>query len=218
MRDIVWYSEKNTIDTYNNSRLMRKESLLLDTWERGNWRLFVNLATSDPSPTPELLKFVFSFYDEIPDPDLKYELAVLSYMHYGDRLPEVRKAIRALRNYKNRYLPEWLQTQEKIKVYRAGDEPIEKARCRISWTSSREVAEWVLYVWKPCTKKYLYQGEIETKNIIAYTDALKEEEIMQYRSVKNIISLPVDDELFRYDLHQDETMRRGSEKKRGCDE
>ena len=36
MRDIVWYSEKNTIDTYNNSRLMRKESLLLDTWERGN--------------------------------------------------------------------------------------------------------------------------------------------------------------------------------------
>ena len=104
-------------------------------------------------------------------------------------VPLVRKCVREALKYRPKNaLPEEILSQKEITIYRAGEEPIEKAKYRISWTSDIEVARKFLYVYNysKYRAKYLYKGVIKTDKIIAYYNEREEHEILQYRNVQNI--------------------------------
>lgn len=215
MRDIFYYDGKPHLDDYASNKLMSLKNLLLDMWASKRWELFVNTAVSLSDISPELYEFVFTFFDEIPDDSLRYYLAIMAYVQWGDHLPVVREAVQSFKDYKNAYIPEWMQYRETVTVYRAADERMKDAPHRLSWTLSKDVAEWVLYEWKPNTKKYLYKAEIRVSDIIAYVNVLGEEEVIQFDSVTNIKRLPVDKSKFRYDLHKNDRRNRKESRKNG---
>lgn len=130
----------------------------------------------------------FKYYECLPD-HLKYQTAISAYSKNGDMVPLVRKCIREALKYRPKNaLPEEILSQKEITIYRAGEEPIEKAKYRISWTSDIEVARKFLYVYNysKYRAKYLYKGVIKTDKIIAYYNEREEHEILQYRNVQNI--------------------------------
>ena len=151
---------------------------LLEYREAGNWEKFTDLALAVYEVMPE----AFFFYDEIPD-SLKYDFAVQAYLHHGDSIPAVRKAVRGARKYGKPTLPPELQEQEEITIYRAGEEDIEKCKYRISWTTGLEVAYFFLNEYQHRHANHLYRAKIKTADIIAYTDERNEKEVMQYRKV-----------------------------------
>lgn len=161
-----------------------------------NWNKFVEQATH----WPEFYPLTFKFFDKIENEKLKYEFALDAYQHRGDHVPIVRHAVRKCAKFKKENLPEEYQLPEELKkaesitVYRAGEESIEKARYRISWTTSKETAEWFMYKWRGRHAHNLYQGIINPEKVIAYIDDRKESEILQYADVRDIIALPVDAE------------------------
>ena len=75
---------------------------------------------------------------------------------------------------------------EVFTVYRAGEEPIDKAKFRISWTLSEAVALFFLNEYGKRHASHLYRGKIRREKVIAYTNTRNEEEIMQYRNVFDI--------------------------------
>lgn len=154
---------------------------LLGHRNRGEWEQFITTALS----IYEVMPLAFSFYEEVPD-SMKYDFAVSAYINHGDSIPAVRKAIRGARRYGEPDLPPELAAQEAITVYRAGEEPIAKAPCRISWTTSRETALFFLreYIGRHAT--HLYRAKIKPERVIAYTNARNEKEILQYRGVYDI--------------------------------
>lgn len=97
---------------------------LLAARRSGDWDGFITLALACYEVMPE----AFHFYDEAPK-SLKYNLAAGAYMNHGDRLPEVRKAVRSLPKYPRPPLPADLAGADAVTVYRAGEEPIDKV-CR----------------------------------------------------------------------------------------
>ena len=78
-----------------------------------------------------------------------------------------------------------------IEVYRAGEESLDKAAYRISWTTSIDVARWfydraVTFQWP---QRHIYKGIFKPEKIIWYTDGRKEKEVMQYNGVRNIVEI-----------------------------
>lgn len=124
-------------------------------------------------------------FEELPD-CLKYTAIIRAYLENdGHKIPAIRKKVRELKKYGKPDLPEWIKSQKEITIYRAGEEPIEKAKYRISWTTDLEEAKRILNrQWN--TAKYLYKGVIRTDKIITYTNEADEHEVMQYRNVRNI--------------------------------
>lgn len=155
-------------------------------WEcrtAGDWEGFVELALCNP----RFLPFTFSYYDKVPD-KLKYSFAIEAYTHRGDSMPSVRKAVRTARRYGSPELPANLANQDFITVYRAGEEPIDKAKYRISWSTELEVAEFfhrrnIEFIRRP---SHIYQAKIKPESCIAYTNERQEHEIMQYRKVFDV--------------------------------
>ena len=157
------------------------ELQLLECRRLGKWEQFIELALC----RYEIMPLAFSYYAEVPD-GMKYNFCTEAYIHHGDSLPAVRKAVREALKYGKPALPDELAGQEEITVYRAGEEPIEKAKYRISWTASKETALFFLNDWSGRHAAHLYTGKIKPEKIIAYTNAREEKEIMQYRSVYGI--------------------------------
>lgn len=164
------------------ARLWRAYKLpqLLEYAHKKEWEKFTEMALC----VYEVMPDAFKHYDEIPD-RLKYNFAVDAYVHHGDSVPAVRAAVRNALKYGKPKLPQSIAKKDVITVYRAGEEPIEKAKYRISWTTKRKVAEWFFYEYskRAC---HLYRAQIKTEDIIAYTNCRKENEVMQYRKVFNI--------------------------------
>lgn len=148
-----------------------------------DWKDFIDFSTAFPAVLP----WAFLYYDYVPD-DLKYNFAIDAYTCAGDHIPAVRQAVRLARRYGSPNLPEELQSLDWITVYRAGEEPIAKAKYRISWTTDREKAVWfhnrnLEYLHRPSS---VYRAKIRPGDCIAYTDARKEREVMQYRKVFDV--------------------------------
>lgn len=154
---------------------------LIELKNARKWEEFIDLALI----RWEVMGLAFQFYDEVPD-ELKYNFAVEAYTHHGDSMPVVRKAVRGARKYGAPVLPEELREQAIITIYRAGEEPIDKARYRISWTTDLEKAVWFYSEYIGRHAKHIYRGEIKTADIIAYTDDRGEHEVMQYRKVFDV--------------------------------
>ncbi len=175
------------IDYYeylDNNYMITKESLfpeLMGYMKAKDWDRFIDLALCRYEIMPE----AFAFYDRIPDA-LKYDFAISAYTHHGDSIPGVRKAVRGALKYGKPTLPDELITAKEIIVYRAGEEPINKAKYRISWTTDKAVADFFLKRYCKKHAKYLYKGKINPEKIIAYVDDREEREIMQYRNVYDV--------------------------------
>lgn len=163
----------------------RLEPLLMEHRQRGEWDKFTSMALA----CYEVMPLAFSFYDEVPD-SMKYSFCTEAYTHHGDSIPAVRKAVRGALKYGKPTLPENIAGQEEITVYRAGEEPIEKAKYRISWTTDIDTALFFLNDYIGRHAAHLYTGKIKPEKIIAYTNDRNESEIMQYGSVYDIQELP----------------------------
>lgn len=176
---------KQFFDIQQRKTIEQNTPKLMEYRERGQWQDFIDLALC----VWQLLPFAFRFYNEIPD-SMKYNFAISAYTHHGDQIGAVRKAVRSAGRYGKATLPEELTDAKTVEIYRAGEEPIEKAKFRISWTTDLKIANFFLneYTWRHAT--HLYKGTIRTQDIIAYTDEREEREVMQYGKVFDIIELP----------------------------
>ena len=159
---------------------------LIEADERHDWEKVCDLIMLTPEIMSAGLKYV---YDHLPD-DLKFTLPVECYAQNGDRMPVVRKYVRQARKYApiEKRIPPELQKKSVVEIYRAGDEPIELAKYRISWTTDLKVAQWFYDRALLCEQspRHLYKGSIKPNQIIWYIDDREEREIMQYGSVHDI--------------------------------
>ena len=172
----------------NAMRDVAMKNKLQDSISKGDWSDFCGTLTICSRQVME--EFFIKYYSQVPD-ELKYSLVTDLYICVGDSIPAVRKALRGALKYGKPTLPPELEGMNEITVYRGGTENIGKATYRISWTLSREKAEW--FADRNCLAGFpyhLYKGVISRDKIIAYTDRREEQEIMQYRNVRKIEELP----------------------------
>jgi len=130
------------------------------------------------------------YFDLFPD-DRKYEYLLYTYTHGGDNMSFVRKEIRRARHYGNPEFPPELDGQEVLTVYRAGAEPIDRAKLSLSWTLDLDKAIWFknakeLMRLGDC---HIYQAKIKKDKVLAYTDIREEKEVIQYRNVFDIVDI-----------------------------
>lgn len=159
----------------------RNLPILYEAYKNKDWEEFVTIGLTRYEVMPE----AFRFYKEVPD-DMKYNFAVSAYQHHGDSIPAVRKAVRSARKYGAPSFPEDLEGVEVFTVYRAGEEPKDKAKYRISWTLDKEMALFFMNEYGNRHASHLYRAKIRREDVIAYSNDRKEEEIMQYRKVYDI--------------------------------
>jgi len=157
------------------------EPILLEHFYNEDWEMFMHIGLT----VYQVMPIAFALYDYIPN-EYKYDFCTKAYTHHGDSIPAVRKAVRGALKYGKPKLPQEMADAEYITVYRAGEEPIEKAKYRISWSASKEVAEFFLNTYLGKHAKHLYKGKIKPNKIIAYTNDRSEQEIMQYANVYDI--------------------------------
>lgn len=139
---------------------------------------------------PEMMEIGLIYaYKYLPD-EYRFSIPTDCYTHVGDHFPTVRKYVRQAIKYApiEKRIPASMIAMPEITVYRAGREPLDKARYRISWTDKPEKAKWfyerALYYGAP--ECHLYRGVIRPEKIIRYTDDRNESEVMQYNSVRDI--------------------------------
>lgn len=125
------------------------------------------------------------YYDEIPE-NFRRELVLGSYVNNGWKLQAVREAVKKLSCNGLNELPDEYAGKEKITIYRAGYESIDKVNEGLSWSLDEEKAIYFL------ERKYyfhqnvhLYQACIFPKNVISYQDET-EKEVIQYRKIFDV--------------------------------
>lgn len=147
-----------------------------------DWESFSTLVQSVYEIMPEAFEF---FYDDMPT-EYRRDFVIGCYMHNGDSLPEVRKAVKDLPSGEAYSLPDNLRDANYLTVYRAGEEEPGEAARRISWTLREEVARFFMYEYAGRHAQRLYAAKIRPADVIAYTDERKEAEILQYLGVYEI--------------------------------
>lgn len=179
-----------TYNEYYNRQYKRTQKKyfpeLMKYYRLGKWQEFIDLTLSVPELMP--IAFDCGVYDAVPD-ELKYQFAIDAYIHHGDEIPVVRKAVREAARYGKAALPAELASRDAITVYRAGEEDITKAKYRISWTTDIKIAMFFLTEYRGRHARFLYCGRIRPADIIAYCDDREEKEVMQYGKVFNIWTL-----------------------------
>lgn len=182
-----------TIPEYKRRQFLRSRNFWLPEMhglaKSGKWEKFVDYTLVHYEIMPDAFRL---YYDDVPD-NLKYNFAIEAYSHHGDSMAVVRKAVRNARKYGEPILPEEIAISKVITVYRAGEEPIHKAKYRISWTIDPEVALFFFDQWRNAHAEHLYRGKIKTSKIIAFNDDRHEKEIMQYGNVYDIQEIKKDD-------------------------
>ena len=157
--------------------------------EYEDWEKVAGLIELNPDIMAEGLELV---YRRLPD-QYKYSIPTNCYTHNGDRMPIVRKYVRQARRYApiEKRIPAEMIGLPEVEIYRAGEEPIDKAAYRISWTTSLDIAKWFYdrAVARRHPQIHLYKGIIKPEKIIWYTDGRQEKEVMQYNNVRNIVAL-----------------------------
>ena len=157
--------------------------------EYEDWEKVASLIKLNPDIMAEGLELV---YRRLPN-QYKYSIPTSCYTHNGDRMPIVRKYVRQARRYApiEKRIPAEMIGLPEVEIYRAGEEPIDKAAYRISWTTSLDIAKWFYdrAVARRHPQIHLYKGIIKPEKIIWYTDGRQEKEVMQYNNVRNIVAL-----------------------------
>ncbi len=140
---------------------------------------------------------IFSFLEDIMPAEVKRKIALEHYTHHGDQYPIIRKHVRnSLKarpeNWREK-LPEAVRHLDSFTVYRAGLESPDKAKYSLSWTLSRDVAEWFANRQKFLYGQlgHIYKATIAAEKVIAFDNGRNEFEIIQYRNVKNVEEIPM---------------------------
>lgn len=153
---------------------------------------------------------IFSFLEDIMPAEVKRKIALEHYTHHGDQYPIIRKHVRnSLKarpeNWREK-LPEAVRHLDSFTVYRAGLESLDKAKYSLSWTLSRDVAEWFANRQKFLYGQlgHIYRATISAEKVIAFDNGRNEFEIIQYRNVKNIEEIPMQGYSEGYQLYLDD--------------
>ena len=161
----------------------------IEAIEYEDWEKVSGLIELNPDIMAEGLELV---YHHLPD-QYKYSIPVQCYTHNGDHMPIVRKYVRQARKYApiEKRIPAGMIGLPEIEVYRAGEESLDRAAYRISWTTSLDVAKWFYdrAAARLQPQRHIYKGVIKPEKIIWYTDDRQEKEVMQYNSVRSIIEI-----------------------------
>ena len=150
----------------------------------------------NPETASEMLKQRYGKFS----PEKRFEVALYHYKDGGDHIGIIRQIIR--RSLKLRdpnwreELPESVRDLNEFTVYRAACDSPERVVGSLSWTLSKDIAEWfVLYnnqnagVQLP---QRIYKATIPADKVIAYLGGRDEFEILQYRGVKDIKTIPIE--------------------------
>ncbi len=166
--------------------LMKK---LIDAMRNSDWEAISSLIILNAHIMPVGLEAVYRI---LPN-EYKFSIPTECQTHHGDSIPTVRKYVRQARKYApiEKRIPAEMIALPEVEVYRAGEEPIDKAAYRISWTTSLDVAKWFYDRAKTfrCPQRHIYRGVIKPEKIIWYTDGRHEKEVMQYNNVRDIVEL-----------------------------
>lgn len=162
--------------------------------QKKDWKEFEKVTYYDAENAVMLL---YLHEQNLPK-EVKCRIALHHYVHHGDLSSIIRKYVRMALPYRpenwREALPETVRNLDSFVVYRAGSEPIEKAKYSISWTLLLDTAEWFAARhkhYRPQEKQHLYRATISADKVIAYLDDCGEFEIVQYRNVKNVEELPI---------------------------
>jgi len=165
----------------------------MNAYREKDWATFETVSCSDVETAAMLL----SCCKNVAPKEVLCKIALYHYIHHGDYFPIIRKYVRMALPYRSKdwrdNLPESVRELKTFVVYRAGNEPIEKAKYSISWTLLPDVAEWFAARhehYHPDEKRHLYRATISADKVIAYINERYEFEIVQYRNVKNIEEIP----------------------------
>lgn len=150
-----------------------------------NWQAFSSSVQAAYEVMPEAFEL---FYPDMPA-EYRREFVVGCYINHGNNVEGCRKAVCALEKGGATELPEEYRQLDSITVYRAGDEPIEEAARRISWTLDFDRACWFLSEYNGRHAQHLYQADLNTSDVIAYTNERSEAEVLQYMSVYNVMEI-----------------------------
>lgn len=187
--DVLMYDmEEEMADRYIRAywKLMPQldEAAKNDDWEKVDSLIVLN-----PEIMEDGLKRVYLL---LPD-EYKYSIPIDCLTHHGDHMPGIRKYVRQARKYApiEKRIPAEMIGLPEIEIYRAGEEPLDKAAYRISWTTSLDVAKWFYdrAVARQQPQRHIYKGIIKPEKIICYTNDRQEQEVMQYNSVKDIVEI-----------------------------
>lgn len=162
---------------------------LIDAMRNSDWDTISSLITFNACIMAVGLEAVYRI---LPD-EYKFSIPTECHTHNGDHIPTVRKYVRQARKYApiEKRIPAEMIALPEIEMYRAGEESLDKAAYRISWTTSIDVAKWFYdrAVARLQPQRHIYKGIIKPEKIIWYTDGRQEKEVMQYNSVRNIVEL-----------------------------
>lgn len=157
--------------------------------EYEDWERVSSLIVLNPNIMAEGLELV---YRRLPD-EYRYSIPTQCYTHNGDRMPIIRKYVRQARKYApiEERIPAEMIALPELQVYRVGEESLDMAMYRISWTTSLDVAKWFYdrAVVRQQPQRHIYKGIIKPEKIICYTNDRQEQEVMQYNSVKDIVEI-----------------------------
>ena len=144
---------------------------------------------------------VFSYMLSIDEnrfipPEVKRKLGIRHYTCGGNYFKNICSVVRKSLKFRpedwDKDMPEAVKGQDYFTVYRAGIEDISEAAEHISWTISKDVAMWFAekYIHEGCEDLHVYKGIIPAKKVIAYLNDRWEFEIVQCKSVENIVEIP----------------------------
>lgn len=150
--------------------------------KEGKWQEFCDRVIAVYEVMPDAFNL---YYEDIPK-ELRRDFVLTCYSDHGDSIPACRKAVRGLERNGINELPTEYANQDYITVYRAGEEPIEKANYRLSWTLSEDVARFFYDTYKHRHANAIYKAKIRPCDVIAYMNDRDEQEVLQYRKVYDI--------------------------------
>lgn len=87
---------------------------------------------------------------------------------------------------RKRKLPEGWKDQETITVYRAGNEEIDEVPGQVFWTTNKGLAFW-MYLNRNLS--YVYQAEIDPKDVLSFENWRFRFKVDQYMSVRNVTDI-----------------------------
>lgn len=133
----------------------------------------------------------------IPE-EVKCKYALFHYDTEGDLFSQICETVRQAGKYRpadwDKKMPAVLRGRKAYYVYRGGSESIDEANNKISWSLSRDVAEFFIYrkSFFDREPQHLYRGIIDADKIISYNNDRTEFEVLQDNSVRGIEELPIE--------------------------
>lgn len=159
---------------------------------KGDWDTVEKIACCDVRIGVDILNCLGYTMPE----KLKRSIALYHYIEHGDFYPTIRKHVRGALKARpedwRKDLPESVRYMDSFTVYHAGAEPLDKVKNALSWTLSRDVAEWFAkrHEITHNLPQHIYKATIAANKVIAFLNERNEYEIIQYRNVKDIEEVP----------------------------